>query len=67
MTGSKSVETRVLVQEGRQQPRREIGVVALVEETAPRVGIKAAHAFAEAGMHVHAFGGQRGQTKKNKG
>ena len=46
---AEGVVTRVLMEQAGQQPRRQIGVVGLIEETAPGVGVEAAHALAEAG------------------
>ena len=40
----------VLVEDAGQEPSGEIGIVSLVEETAPGVGIEASDAFAEGWM-----------------
>ena len=61
------IVTRVLVQEAGQQPCAEIGAVGLVEEAAPGVGPESADAFAQNGVGVDAFRGQRGDAEEDEG
>ena len=64
---AEGVVAGVLVQEAGQQPGGEIGAVGLVEEAAPGVGVEAADAFAEGGVRIDAFGGERGDPEEDEG
>jgi len=61
------VEAGVFVEEAGEKPGGEIGAVGLIEEASPGVGVESADSFAESGMLIEAFGGERGETEKEEG
>jgi hypothetical protein len=66
MRAAEGIVACVLVQRTRQQPRRKIRIVRLVQKAAPRIRPEAVHAFAQRRMRVHALRRQRSQSQEDK-
>src|ERR1017187_718062 len=63
---AEGVKARVLMEQAGQEEGAQVGVVGLVQESAPGIGVEAGGAFSQGGVFVHAFCAERGQAEEDE-